>query len=109
MAKATREARISFREEVLPPRDPSHGTPEAMVRRLLDFELPSRRRWARSCSALAAVAAARRLEGNASPVRIYFKPNRLISARLGPLSPKREACCLNSGCTLPHDNMPCIR
>ena len=40
MAESTREARISFREEVLPPRDPSHGTPEAMVRRLLDFELP---------------------------------------------------------------------
>ncbi len=35
-----KEALIRFREEVLPPRDPSHGTPHAMVRRTLVFELP---------------------------------------------------------------------
>lgn len=32
---------IQLREEVTPPHDPSHGTPHAMVRRVLDFELPS--------------------------------------------------------------------
>jgi hypothetical protein len=34
------DAEIRYREEVLPPRDPSHGTPHAMVRRTLDFDLP---------------------------------------------------------------------
>ena len=35
-----RNALIRFMEETLPPRDPSHGTPHAMLRRLLQFELP---------------------------------------------------------------------
>lgn len=35
------EATIRLREEVTPPHDPSHGTPHAMARRVLDFELPS--------------------------------------------------------------------
>ncbi len=34
------DALIHFREETLPPHDPSHGTPNTMVRRLLEFELP---------------------------------------------------------------------
>ena len=41
MAGSMREATIRFREEVLPPRDPSHGTADTMVRRVLEFELPS--------------------------------------------------------------------
>ncbi len=40
MPNATREAVIRFREETLPASDPSHGTPNAVVRRSLDFELP---------------------------------------------------------------------
>ncbi len=36
----SREATICLREETLPPRDPSHGTPNAMLRRQLEFELP---------------------------------------------------------------------
>jgi hypothetical protein len=34
------EALIRYREETLPPGDRSHGTPQTMVRRLLEFELP---------------------------------------------------------------------
>ena len=40
MAKSTTEAVIRLREERTPARDPSHGTPDAMVRRVLAFELP---------------------------------------------------------------------
>ena len=40
MPNATREAVIRFREETLPASDPSHGTPNAVVRRSLEFELP---------------------------------------------------------------------
>ncbi len=40
MPESTREATIRFREEMLPARDPSHGTPDPMVRRVLEFELP---------------------------------------------------------------------
>ena len=43
MAESTREAIVRFREERLPARDPSHGTPDPMVRRLLEFELPQGR------------------------------------------------------------------
>jgi hypothetical protein len=31
---------VRLREEVLPPHDPSHGTPHAMRRRIAEFELP---------------------------------------------------------------------
>ena len=34
------EASVHYREELLPPNDPSHATPHAMVRRVLEFELP---------------------------------------------------------------------
>jgi hypothetical protein len=37
------EATIRLREETLPPHDPSHGTPHAMRRRVLEFELPQGR------------------------------------------------------------------
>lgn len=37
------DALIRFHEETLPPHDPSHGTPNAMVRRTLEFELLSGR------------------------------------------------------------------
>ena len=49
MPDATREAVIRFREETLPASDPSHGTPHAVVRRRLDFELPQgAARWEQS-------------------------------------------------------------
>ncbi len=34
------DAVIRLREETLPPHDPSHGTPNTMVRRTIEFELP---------------------------------------------------------------------
>lgn len=34
------EATIRLHEETLPPHDPSHGTMHAMVRRVIEFELP---------------------------------------------------------------------
>ncbi|MEX0786461.1 MAG: hypothetical protein WD939_07490 [Dehalococcoidia bacterium] len=34
------EASVRYREEHLPPHDASHGTPHAMIRRSLEFELP---------------------------------------------------------------------
>ena len=40
MPEASRTASIRFREEYYPPYDAAHGTPHAMVRRLLEFELP---------------------------------------------------------------------
>ena len=41
-----REVTIHLREETAPPYDPSHGTPHAMVRRVLEFELPQgKARW----------------------------------------------------------------
>ena len=40
MAESTTVALIRLREERAPARDPSHGTPDAMVRRVLEFELP---------------------------------------------------------------------
>lgn len=40
MPNSTREALIRIHEETLPPMDPSHGTPNAMVQRVLTFELP---------------------------------------------------------------------
>jgi len=36
----TKEAIVRFREETLPPYDPAHGTPNPVVRRQLDFQLP---------------------------------------------------------------------
>ena len=49
MPNATREAVIRFREETLPASDPSHGTPNAVVRRSLEFELPQgAARWEQS-------------------------------------------------------------
>lgn len=36
----TNDVTLRLRQEQLPPHDPSHGTPHAMVRRVLDFELP---------------------------------------------------------------------
>ncbi len=49
MPNATREAVIKFREETLPASDPSHGTPHAVVRRWLEFELPQgAARWEQS-------------------------------------------------------------
>jgi len=41
-----REAVIRFREETLPPYDAGHGTPNPVVRRELEFELPQgKARW----------------------------------------------------------------
>jgi len=40
MPEPMREATVRFREETYPPYDAAHGTPNAMVRRLLEFELP---------------------------------------------------------------------
>ena len=40
MPEPVRDATIHFREEHYPPYDAAHGTPHAMVRRLLEFELP---------------------------------------------------------------------
>ena len=40
MAESATEAVIRLREEQTPARDPSHGTPDPMVRRTLQFELP---------------------------------------------------------------------
>lgn len=40
MAESTTEVMIRLREERAPARDPSHGTPDPMVRRVLAFELP---------------------------------------------------------------------
>lgn len=40
---ATGEALIHLRQVTLPPYDTSHGTPHAMVRRTLVFELPEGR------------------------------------------------------------------
>ncbi len=49
MPESAREALIRFREELLPARDPSHGTPDPMVRRVLEFELPQgRAQWEQS-------------------------------------------------------------
>ena len=37
---------IRLREETLPPHDPSHGTPHAMLRRVLELDLPQgKARW----------------------------------------------------------------
>ncbi len=36
----SKEATIRVREQTLPPHDPAHGTPHAMLRRQLEFELP---------------------------------------------------------------------
>ncbi len=40
MPERTRTATIYFREETLPPNDPAHGTPDAVVRREIEFMLP---------------------------------------------------------------------
>ena len=40
MPDATRELTVHLREQTLPPYDPGHGTPNAVVRRELTFELP---------------------------------------------------------------------
>lgn len=40
MADAQLEATFRFREERLPARDPSHGTPHPVVRRWVEIELP---------------------------------------------------------------------
>ena len=40
MADSTSEFTIRVREATLPPHDASHGTPHAMVRRTMRFELP---------------------------------------------------------------------
>ena len=46
MADATREAAVRFREETLPPHHEAHGTPHAVVRREIEFELPQgKARW----------------------------------------------------------------
>jgi hypothetical protein len=41
MAEAERTASLRFREERYPPYDAAHGTPHAMIRRVLEFELPA--------------------------------------------------------------------
>ena len=43
MSEQTREIVARLHEEVLPARDPSHGTPHAMLRRVLELELPGGR------------------------------------------------------------------
>ena len=40
MSQSARDAVIRVREEMLPAFHPSHGTPDPMVRRLVEFELP---------------------------------------------------------------------
>jgi hypothetical protein len=35
-----RTAVIRFRQELLAPHDPSHGTPHEMIRRTIEFDLP---------------------------------------------------------------------
>ena len=40
MPESVKEAKVRFREEILPAHDPSHGTPHSVVRRRLDFVLP---------------------------------------------------------------------
>jgi len=46
MPDSASDALIRFHEETLPPYDPAHGTPHAMVRRVLEFELPQgKARW----------------------------------------------------------------
>jgi len=46
MAEPAKQATLRYREETLPPYDPGHGTPHAMVRRVLEFELPQgKARW----------------------------------------------------------------
>ena len=49
MPESIREAVIRFREETLPAYDPSHGTPDPVLRRRLDFQLPQgEARWEQS-------------------------------------------------------------
>jgi hypothetical protein len=43
MADETREATIRFREETFPPYHDTHGTPNTLVRRTLEFELAAGR------------------------------------------------------------------
>ena len=46
MAEPAKQATLRYQEETLPPYDPAHGTPHAMVRRVLEFELPQgKARW----------------------------------------------------------------
>ena len=40
MPEPIRSVTIRLIEDQLPPNDPSHGTPHAMARRVLEFELP---------------------------------------------------------------------